>query len=139
MSCFIIKITDSVNETMLKVGLEMMLAAGCRERYNKDKAGLGGRSRSYKKSSTSHKAKCTDPHRTGRYSQGLLSLLVWPHCGSSKISKEGTSLVVQRLRICLVIPGTQVPCLVGELRPNMSQPEKEHLLQQRTGIAKNNF
>ena len=139
MSYFIIKITDSVNETTLKVGLEMMLAVGCREHYNKDKTGLGGRSKNYKKSYTSHKAKCTDPHRTGCYNQGLLSLLVWPHCGSFKMSKEGTSLVVQWLRICLVIPGTQVPCLVGELRSYMSQPEKEYLLQQRTGIAKNNL
>ena len=53
MSCFIIR-TDTVNETMLKVGLEMMLVARCRGRYNKDKPGLGGRSKSYKKSYTSH-------------------------------------------------------------------------------------
>ena len=28
MSCFIIKITNSVNETMLKMGLEIMLVVG---------------------------------------------------------------------------------------------------------------
>ena len=54
MSCFIIKITNSVNETMLKMGLEIMLVVGLGGGYNKDKVGLGGRSKSYKKSYISH-------------------------------------------------------------------------------------
>ena len=33
----------------------------------------------------------------------------------------GTSLVVQGLRICLLMQGTGVRSLVGELRPHMPQ------------------
>lgn len=37
----------------------------------------------------------------------------------SKKIAQGTSLVVQRSRICLVIQGTQVQSLDGELRSHM--------------------
>ena len=39
---------------MLKMGLEIMLVVGLGGGYNKDKVGLGGRSKSYKKSYISH-------------------------------------------------------------------------------------
>ena len=51
--------------------------------------------------------------------QGYVSCL-------SRIRIEGTSLAVQWLRICLVMQGTWVQLLVGELSPHAKEAKCHH-------------
>ena len=72
--------------------------------------------------------------RTGR-SLSLSSFLrLAGHCSRSGVlpgrkERRGTSLVVQWLRSCLLMQGTQVGSLVGELRSHMPEGNEAHALQ----------
>lgn len=48
---------------------------------------------------------------------------------TSKIEAQGSSWVVQWLRICLLVQGTLVRFLVGELRAYMPRSNEAHVLQ----------